>query len=620
MKKKVLIIDDSLIYRESLRIVLKDDYEVTECAAEKGIGEILSGSDAELIIFGTDKPLKEFFSALGNIPEKLDDKALITISPENDRAISYFLPFGKVICLARKADSVLSIPDVAESLFNDLKEKRSIAMAPGNAGSGLFINMNPFIGMPANKKLSLLMKTGIPVFFKCARGMRGADVARMIHDGSSMRSFGFLKINGIDEDNGIFSRIVNSLRQDDFICGTLYIENFDALSTESKEQILSLLDGMENLKVDEKEVTDIRLRIIASSRFSLKELLNEKKINDELFYRLSVAEFSLHSLCERADEIPLIVNNLAEFYCSKYSIPFKSFSSSAIDIMQKYIWPSNIDELISVVQRSILFCESDTVNENDVKFMPLKICEDAGGEEISSHSENSVRNPVTESFPETASDRGDEEKLPSDIVINLAHEIKNPLVGIKTFASLLPEKYDDVEFRKDFFQIVNSDIDRIDLLIERIMQYENVNNAVAEEFPLNEVVNEIIEEKKNIFREKSLTVELQLDKDNPKVKFPKKVIKYSIENLLFSLVSYCTRGNIIRIMSQISGDNGFNDKVELKIFVDEKSGELIKKSEELEEMTVILAQKAVGKCEGSVFYLKDIEDSFGYLLSLGKSD
>lgn len=54
------------------------------------------------------------------------------------------------------------------------------------------------------------------------------------------------------------------------------------------------------------------------------------------------------------------------------------------------------------------------------------------------------------------------------LVSGIAHEIKNPLVAIKTFAELLPERFQDTEFREDFAKVVITEIDRIDDLVARL--------------------------------------------------------------------------------------------------------------------------------------------------------
>jgi len=50
----------------------------------------------------------------------------------------------------------------------------------------------------------------------------------------------------------------------------------------------------------------------------------------------------------------------------------------------------------------------------------------------------------------------------------VAHEIKNPLVAIRTFAELLPERFTDPDFREDFAKVVVREITRIDDLVGRL--------------------------------------------------------------------------------------------------------------------------------------------------------
>lgn len=75
----------------------------------------------------------------------------------------------------------------------------------------------------------------------------------------------------------------------------------------------------------------------------------------------------------------------------------------------------------------------------------------------------------------TKAKRLEEEKRQADrlasigaLAAGIAHEIKNPLVAIKTFAELLPERFLDDEFRNDFARVVTTEITRIDGLVARL--------------------------------------------------------------------------------------------------------------------------------------------------------
>lgn len=54
------------------------------------------------------------------------------------------------------------------------------------------------------------------------------------------------------------------------------------------------------------------------------------------------------------------------------------------------------------------------------------------------------------------------------LTAGIAHEIKNPLVAIRTFAELLPDRYDDREFREQFGDVMIREIARIDKLVDRL--------------------------------------------------------------------------------------------------------------------------------------------------------
>src|SRR5262249_38471605 len=59
----------------------------------------------------------------------------------------------------------------------------------------------------------------------------------------------------------------------------------------------------------------------------------------------------------------------------------------------------------------------------------------------------------------------------------IAHEIKNPLVAIRTFAELLPERFSDEEFRNNFSQIALKEIERIDDLVGRLRGLANARQS-----------------------------------------------------------------------------------------------------------------------------------------------
>jgi len=100
------------------------------------------------------------------------------------------------------------------------------------------------------------------------------------------------------------------------------------------------------------------------------------------------------------------------------------------------------------------------------------------------------------------------EKLASigSMVSQLAHEIKNPLSSIRTFTELLPEKFQEEEFRKEFFSLVSGEINRIDALINRMLNLGKVNIAEYKTISIREIIKDTLSSLSIHLREQNIRI------------------------------------------------------------------------------------------------------------------
>ncbi|MEP7077695.1 MAG: ATP-binding protein, partial [Chthoniobacterales bacterium] len=70
----------------------------------------------------------------------------------------------------------------------------------------------------------------------------------------------------------------------------------------------------------------------------------------------------------------------------------------------------------------------------------------------------------------------------------MAHEIKNPLVSIKTFAQLLPERYQDSDFRDTFSNLIGHEIDRIDSLVNQLLRFARPAKPLLKPMHVHEIL------------------------------------------------------------------------------------------------------------------------------------
>src|SRR5881392_1367404 len=106
----------------------------------------------------------------------------------------------------------------------------------------------------------------------------------------------------------------------------------------------------------------------------------------------------------------------------------------------------------------------------------------------------------------------------TDLAASMSHEIRNPLVAIKTFAQLLPERFDDADFRKDFNQIVVREIDRLDKIITQINNFAHPPELVLKPINLRSAPTKGVELARERFGVNGeVSLETSLPNDLPKV-------------------------------------------------------------------------------------------------------
>lgn len=105
----------------------------------------------------------------------------------------------------------------------------------------------------------------------------------------------------------------------------------------------------------------------------------------------------------------------------------------------------------------------------------------------------------------------------TDLAASMSHEIRNPLVAIKTFAQLLPERFEDPDFRKDFNEIVVQEIDRLDKIITQINNFAHPSELIMKPLDVRSSVKKAIELARGRVPKNGVAVDTTLANDLPQV-------------------------------------------------------------------------------------------------------
>ena len=93
------------------------------------------------------------------------------------------------------------------------------------------------------------------------------------------------------------------------------------------------------------------VRIIVATPHDLEAAAAEKRVYEELFYRLSAFELRVPPLRERREEIPLLLGHMMNRLTRRYGVPAPRLSSTLLDVCQHYSWPGNLAELENFAKR-----------------------------------------------------------------------------------------------------------------------------------------------------------------------------------------------------------------------------------------------------------------------------
>lgn len=129
----------------------------------------------------------------------------------------------------------------------------------------------------------------------------------------------------------------------------------------------------------------------------------------------------------------------------------------------------------------------------------------------------------------------------------IAHEIKNPLVSIKTFAQLLQEKYNDKDFREQFASLAIKEVDRINVLVEDILAFAKPRSVVWDDVDVKELVKATIVLVLPQFPDKKIEIKESFFADSIVIKGDADRLKQALLNVCINSVQAIQREGIIEI-------------------------------------------------------------------------
>ena len=371
----------------------------------------------------------------------------------------------------------------------------------------------------------------VPVLILGEQGTGKELVAKIIHHLGERKEEPFHKIDcKFLTEEALRDQLHRILKEvgDTNQMGTLYLKEVGFLEEGNQLQILELLEDLIFQTTMEGSVTQSP-RFISSSSENLEAKVTQGRFSEDLYDRLSTLSVHIPPLRDRAEEISAIAHYLLMEHSKKMKTRKLGIAAPAIKLLESYGWPGNTKELERIILRSAIFSEGEHLTDRDL-FFEIENEKSA----FADYLRKMDTKPTPTSRPSTI-EESLEPPLPL-FFIELVHRIKNPLVSIKTFTQLLREKFNDAEFREYFYRIVTEDIDKIDSVLDGLLNYIKINTPIRKMNTVHTILEEILRKYERPFEEKKIKLFKKFQKNLPETILHDEQLRY----VLNSIVKYAT--------------------------------------------------------------------------------
>jgi DNA-binding NtrC family response regulator len=200
-------------------------------------------------------------------------------------------------------------------------------------------------------------------------------VARAIHSNSSRSDRAFVTVNSgnlppdllestlFGHVKGAFTGAVYPKKG---LCdvadkGTIFFDEIGNIPLETQAKLLRVIQERDFMRLGGMETIKVDVRIIAATNCDLKEMVEDGRFREDLYYRLHVINVYLPPLRERKDDVPVLAQHFLEKYGKENERGHLELTPEALDLMVDYDWPGNVRELENVIERAVVLTSGSRI-------------------------------------------------------------------------------------------------------------------------------------------------------------------------------------------------------------------------------------------------------------------
>jgi DNA-binding NtrC family response regulator/uncharacterized protein YuzE len=551
--KRILIIDESPAVRETVALILGREFTVIQRSPEKGVLGIEDVEGAELLIVGITPVMGGSSANLLRLAAQAPFAILFLV--ESRSALREFQSGDNIGCLAKPFNPY----ELKEKVGELLARPATLAASWQPQLRVLRPDFKRFLEFPyVTRAAALLIErfavTRLPILIGGELGCGQDRVARGVHSldphGGTWLSLNAEEVNA--ECLAELSRELSLISSRADFAVTFVVNNLERLP-------LSQHSSLANF-IDQEESKGVHWRLIGTSQIELLERVYRSEFPDSIYYKFATLTLTLPPLRKRQEDVPSLASWFAQLYAKRLGLVDVTFSPAAIERLRNYLWFGNLNEMETVIARTLTMRKKHRIDEGDLIFdfsAELQTADLSQFEEFvprpapkveSAPAESLTPSPAPSGPGGTVARNGNGKSVELRVLIHeLAHELKNPMVTIKTFAQLLGERYQDETFRARFQDIVDGDIERMDDLLEIMIEFADFSPPRPSRLLLEDRLRSTLEDVRGEFSRKEAAIRWRGNGNRCEILADPTHLKYVFKNVLLAIVSQAKVGGEIEI-------------------------------------------------------------------------
>jgi transcriptional regulator with GAF, ATPase, and Fis domain len=234
------------------------------------------------------------------------------------------------------------------------------------------------------RRIDLVSATRSTVLITGETGTGKELVARAVHESGARREMPFVKVNcaAIPEaliESELFGHLrgaftdATSTKRGKFSLahgGSIFLDEIGTMSVTLQAKLLRVLQEREIEPLGAERSERVDVRVIAATNRDLRQLVDEGRFLDDLFYRLHVVPIVVPPLRERVDDIPMLVAHFTAKHAARCGKSIDALDEGVISLLLGYHWPGNVRELENTIERAVVLSTGPTITRAAVTIEP----------------------------------------------------------------------------------------------------------------------------------------------------------------------------------------------------------------------------------------------------------